>query len=249
MDVLSGGGAAAPQGVEAGQGFQWWTRGWALFMRQPGWWVVLGLVFSVLVILVSAVVPLLGALAAALVTPALVAGFMLAARKVQGGGTLEVGDLFAAFRGARLTPLLVLGALLAVAAAVLGFVAGALGLGAVFGVAAGGMAGSVGGVMAGVGAGMLGLLVSLLFGAVLGMVFWFAPALVVFRGVEPVPALKASFDASLKNIVPFLLYSIVYFVVAFVASIPFGLGWLVLVPVMLLTVYVSYEDVFGRWDA
>jgi hypothetical protein len=32
---------------------------------------------------------------------------------------------------------------------------------------------------------------------------------------------------------------------AVLASIPFGLGWLVLVPVLLLTVYVSYVDVFG----
>lgn len=249
MDVLSGGGAVAPQGVEAAQGFQWWARGWALFVRQPGWWVVLGLVFSLLVVVVSAVVPLLGGLAAALVTPALVAGFMLSARKVQAGGTLELADLFVAFRAPHLTPLIVLGALLAAAAFVLMLVVSTLGLGAVFGVAAGGAAGSVGGVMAGLGAGMLGLLMSLLFGAILGMLFWFASALVVFRGVAPADALKASFAASLKNVIPFLLYSVVYFVVAFVASIPFGLGWLVLVPVMLLTVYVSYEDVFGRWGA
>lgn len=31
-----------------------------------------------------------------------------------------------------------------------------------------------------------------------------------------------------------------------VASIPFGLGWVVLVPVVLLTVYVLYKDVFGE---
>jgi len=30
-----------------------------------------------------------------------------------------------------------------------------------------------------------------------------------------------------------------------VASIPFGLGWIVLGPVLLLTTYTSYKDVFG----
>jgi uncharacterized membrane protein len=39
---------------------------------------------------------------------------------------------------------------------------------------------------------------------------------------------------------------VIQLVLAVVASIPFGLGWLVLLPVMLLTVYVSYRDVFGE---
>jgi hypothetical protein len=45
--------------------------------------------------------------------------------------------------------------------------------------------------------------------------------------------------------VPFLLYGVIYIIAAIVASIPFGLGWIVLVSVLLLTVYVSYKRVFG----
>jgi uncharacterized membrane protein len=78
------------------------------------------------------------------------------------------------------------------------------------------------------------------------MAFWFAPALVVFHDVSPVDAVKASFAANLKNLMAFLLYGVVYLVAAIVASIPFGLGWLLLVPLSLLTVYASYKDVFGR---
>jgi len=66
----------------------------------------------------------------------------------------------------------------------------------------------------------------------------------VFRNMPPVDALKASITASLKNIMPFLVYGLIYIVAAIVASIPFGLGWVVLVPVLLLTAYVSYKDVF-----
>jgi len=77
------------------------------------------------------------------------------------------------------------------------------------------------------------------------MVIWFATALVVFRNVAPVEALKASFAASLKNAVPFLAYGVLYLVAAIVASIPFGLGWILLVPVLMLTMYVSYKDVFA----
>jgi uncharacterized membrane protein len=92
---------------------------------------------------------------------------------------------------------------------------------------------------------MFAMLIALVLGALVGMALWFAPGLVVFRGVAPVDAMRLSFDASLKNLVPFLLYGLIYIVASIVASIPFGLGWLVLGPLAMLTVYLSYKDVFG----
>jgi len=44
---------------------------------------------------------------------------------------------------------------------------------------------------------------------------------------------------------PFLVSGVLYLVAAIVASIPLGLGWIVLIPVMVLTVYASYEDIFS----
>ena len=92
---------------------------------------------------------------------------------------------------------------------------------------------------------MLALLAGLVLGMLLTMATWFAPALVVFERRAPVEAVKASFAASLKNVVAFLLWGIVYIVAAIVASIPFGLGWIVLAPLLMLTAYVSYQDIFG----
>ena len=233
-----------PRSVDAGRGISWWSEAWALFTKNAGMWIVLGLILLVILIVLS-VIPLLGSLAASLLVPVFVGGWMLAARKVETGGALEVGDLFAGFKD-KLTPLLVLGALVLVATLVIGAVVGALGFGAFMGMTMGGAQGSGGGMLAAMGAGMLALLVGLALGLVVAMAIWFAPALVVFRNVAPVDALKASVSASLKNIVPCLLYGIVYIVAAIIASIPFGLGWIVLVPVLLLTVYVSYKDVFGE---
>lgn len=235
------GGAGAPRAVEAGRGIAWWTDAWALFTKNAGMWVVLGLVLLV-VFVVLAFVPFVGALVSSLVAPVFIGSWLLAARKLEGGGALEVGDLFAGFQ-TKAKPLLVLGGLLLIATLVILAVAGMLGFGAVMGM--GGAQGSAGAMMAAGVAGMLVLLVGLALGLIVAMAFWFAPALVVFRDVEPIQALRASVAASLKNIVPFLLYSVIYFVAAIVASIPFGLGWIVLVPVLLLTVYVSYKDVFG----
>jgi hypothetical protein len=68
----------------------------------------------------------------------------------------------------------------------------------------------------------------------------------VFRNVAPLDALKISAAACLKNVVPFCLYGVIYLVAAIVASIAFGLGWIVLVPVVLLTQYVAYKDLFEQ---
>ena len=95
------------------------------------------------------------------------------------------------------------------------------------------------------GTGLLALLVGLALGLLLTMATWFAPALVVFRQLPPLEAVKASFAASLKNIVAFLLWGVIYIVAAIVASIPFGLGWIVVGPLVILTAYTSYQDVFG----
>lgn len=233
--------AARGRPLEAG--WAWWRSAWQRFMRQPGPWVLLGLLFMLVLLLASAV-PRLGGLLVALLAPVLVAGALQAARRAEAGHPVAVQDLFVAFGTAALSPLLVLGGVGCVATLVLTAAAAALGVGAVFGVALGGLAGSAGGVLGGLAAGLLSVVVLASVGTVLGMMFWFAPALVFFRGVAPLAALKLSFAASLRNWLPFLLYSLVYVVAAFLASILFGLGWLVLVPVMLLTVYVSSAEVF-----
>jgi len=229
--------------VDAGRGISWWSEAWALFMKNPGMWIVLALIMIVIFIALG-FIPFLGSLVSSLLFPAFAASWLLAARKVEGGGALELGDLFSGFKD-KLTPLLVLGAIVLVAGVVIALVAGALGFGAVMGMFLGGARHSPGAMMAALGTGMLALLVALVLGALVAMAMWFAPALVVFRNVAPVDALKASFSANLKNIVPFLLFGILYIIAAVIASIPVGLGWLVLAPVLMLTTYTSYQDVFG----
>lgn len=234
----------APRTVDGGRGIAWWGEGWALFTKAAVLWIVLA-VIVIIGLAVLGFIPLVGPLAVALLVPVFAGSWMLAAQKVEGGGTLEVGDLFTCFRGDKLTPLLVLGALLLAGTVVIGLVIGTLGVGAMFGVAAGSAHQSMGGMFAAMGAGMLAVLGGLVLGVLLTMATWFAPALVVFRNQPAVEAMKASFAASVKNIVPFLLWSLIYIVAAIVASIPFGLGWIVLVPVLMLTAYASYKDIFG----
>ena len=234
--------AVEARNVDPARAVAWWTEAWAMFMRNPGIWVAMGVVTLVVFIVLGAI-PVLGSLAAPLLAPVFAGGWMLAARKAEGGGNLEIADLFAAFKD-KAAPLVVLGALLLVGTLVIMLAAGALGFGAIMGAAGGGRHGA-GGMFAAMGAGLFALLVALALGALVAMVVWFGPALVVFRNVAPVDAARASFAACLKNVVTFLVYGVIYLIAAIVASIPFGLGWIVLIPVGSLTVYLSYKDVFG----
>jgi len=244
VDMDSTTTAPVPRGVDAGRGVNWWTDAWALFMKNPGMWLVLGLIFLIVCIVLSAI-PLLGGLATALLTPVFAGGWMLAARKQEGGTPIEVGDLFLGFKD-QLNPLLVLGALSLAASVVVFLVMGMLGFGAMLGLGMGAAHQSTAGVLAAAGAGLMSLLVGMALFVPIAMAFWFAPALVVFEGVAPVEAVKASFAACLRNIMPFLIYGVLGLVASIVATIPFGLGWLVLMPVIMLTAYLSYREVFAR---
>lgn len=227
----------------AERGLGWWADAWALFTKSALMWVALGLI-AIVGLGVLGVVPMLGPVAIALLSPALLGSWMLAARKVEGGGALEVADLFVGFQGERMGPLLLLGALVLAALVAVGVVAGVLGAGAALGMFIGGVRHSAGGMIAAMGMGFLVLAVCLVLGVLVSMALWFAPALVVFRRVAPLEAVKLSIAATLKNWRPFLVFGVLYIVASIVASIPFGLGWLVLAPVAMLAVYVSYRDVF-----
>jgi len=242
MAEINDGGVQA-RGVDAGRGINWWGEAWTLFQKNAGLWVVIALILLIGVVVLN-FIPFLGPLALTLLTPVITGSCLLAARKTEQGGALEISDLGLAFKE-HLNPLLVIGGLFLAANIVIMVVMGILGFGAVMGMGAGGAAHSAGGMMAAFGVAMLAILVGLALFVPVSMAIWFAPALVVFRGVAPVNALKASFAGCLRNIVPFLLYSIVFFVVAIVASIPFFLGWLVLIPLLVLTTYLAYRDIFG----
>jgi len=92
---------------------------------------------------------------------------------------------------------------------------------------------------------ILAVLVMTLFMIPLLMLFWFAPTLIVLHDdVGIIEAMKLSFLGCIRNILPFLIYGLVGFILMILASIPFGLGWLVLGPVLFGTIYASYKDIF-----
>lgn len=221
----------------AGSGWTWIVRGWQLFKAQPLMWFVVLIVF-ILVSVVVQIIPVIGPILGFLFGPALFAGIFIAARNVDQGAPLTVGVVFAGFRE-RLGSLVLLALvqlLLLVAAGALMWVA----LGAQLTLLAGGL--MTGQVALGAFAGVL-VAFLLLLGLFLATTY-FAVPLVALGGVGPVSAVTMSLIGCLKNILPFIVYAVGVIVLAIMASIPFLLGWILLLPVLMLSLYGAYRDIF-----
>jgi uncharacterized membrane protein len=76
------------------------------------------------------------------------------------------------------------------------------------------------------------------------MAYYYAATLVALDDAGVMEAVKGGFTGGFKNILPLLLYSIVMLVLFVVAAIPLLLGWLVMMPVAIASMYSSYRDVF-----
>lgn len=225
---IEGGRAVAP-----GQGWEWIASGWRTFKAQPGTWILLVLALGFMVIAVS-LIPFLGSLALPLLMPVFVAGLMLACDKLERDESIAFADLFAGFqRGTG--PLVLLGL---------------IGLGLTFAVAIPAMVilfvvGFSGG-FANITAGGVAVIVLVYIGLLLPvyMALWFGPPLVALQELPPTRAIAESFRGCLKNIVPFLVYSAVLFLLAILATLPLLLGWFVLGPVMIASIYAAFRDIY-----
>jgi uncharacterized membrane protein len=225
--------------VAAGNVFAWLKEGWALFVASPGPWIGLTIVL-VVCILGLHIVPVVGMLAANLLTPLLGAGILHACARGADGATPEISDLFAGFKH-NASDLLVVGLLYMAAMVIIVLVVVVIGGGSLAG---GLMMSNPIGIGLAFGGIIFTLLLALALSVPLFMALWFAPALVFFNNMSPREALKASFNACLKNSLPFLVYGLIVMVLMFFAALPVCLGFLVLVPVLSGSVYASYRDIF-----
>jgi uncharacterized membrane protein len=238
-------GAYVPggQGVAATRGWDWLTEAWDLFKAAPGMWIAMVVVFGV-IYMVLAFIPFIGSLISFLAGPLFGAGFVIGCRAIEDGHELEFRHLFEGF-SQRFGPLVAVGALyLACWIGIILVVAVVSGAGVVALLAGAGAGTGEAPSTAALGAILIGLLLAMALMVPVLMAIWFAPALVVFHDLGPIEAMKDSFTGCLRNVLPFLLYSVIWLVFAVLASIPLGLGWLVLGPMTAASVYTSYRDIY-----
>ncbi len=234
--------------ADAGRGWGWIVEGWQLFVKAPGVWIVILVIYLAISVVLS-LIPFVGPLAHALLSPVLVGGMLFGAAALARDETLEIAHLFQGFRDQeRMGPLVMLG-LISVAGYVLMalvlvmFVGGGMMMGAMMdGAGAGVPPEAMGGLF--VGAGLVALLIVMTIGLAIAMALFYGVPLVMLAGQNAWPAVQASVAACWINMLPLLVFGLIYLVLAVVAVIPFGLGLLVLGPVTACAVYASYREIF-----
>lgn len=235
--------------VGASHGWNWIRDGFALFKQSPVIWIALFFIY-LLIAGVLSIVPLLGPIIMNLLAPVFVAGFMLGCRALENNEELEINHLFIGFKQ-NTSQLVTVGGI---------YLAGLIVIaGAVFAATGGELMSALGAHshdiehagVAGAAAGGFTMIVALLGVAVLiplMMAYWFAPTLVVLHDLAAVDALKTSFYACLRNILPFTVYSLISLVLIVLAAMPLGLGLFVMIPTMTASLYASYKDIFQPMD-
>lgn len=206
----------------------WIAAGWEAFKRAPGPWMGILVVFF-LINLVAAFIPVVGSLAMTLLGPVFTFGWLLGARDLDAGKALTVGHLFAGFGDPARNSLIQLGAvqLLASAAAAL------LGVAAIGGMAPGQLS-----------VNPIALLVLLIVLAPLIAVFFFAAPLVGFDRQPVGAALRLSFNATFRNWLALLIWGLLAMVLMLLGALPFGLGLLVVAPLLAASYYRLYRTIF-----
>ena len=229
--------------VNALNGWMWIKQGYWLFRKNPLLWMSLAAI-GVIGMIGIAAIPVVGDPLATLLFPILLAGYMLGCHALAQGEELELAHLFAGFQQ-HAQQLVTLGGINLVGQLLILGVMKFTGGAALVDILMSGqqMDDPTALVQAMEGAGIALLLGITLF-TVLMMAMQFAPMLVIFGKMAPVPAMKASLRAFLRNMLALTVYGALLLPFALLASLPMMLGWLVLLPIVIASMYAIYRDLF-----
>jgi len=231
--------------LKIASGWLWIRQGIYLFKKSPVLWVVLTFMAITSLIAIGSI-PIVGDPLATLLFPVLFSGLLQGCHALENDEELELAHLFAGFK-MRTHQLVTLGGL------------NLIGQLSIFGVMmlTGGSE-LVGILMSGtqaqdpamitqatMGAGF-SIMIGLGLFTVLLMATQFAPMLVTFNKTAPFDALKISLRGCLNNVGPLSAYGLMMVLFGLAASMPMMLGWLILLPIMITSIYAAYRGIFSQ---
>ncbi|SFI77454.1 BPSS1780 family membrane protein [Nitrosomonas sp. Nm34] len=228
--------------VPGKQGLQWILSGFYMFRLSPFVWVLL--CFTLILIAATLeLLPVLGKFIFTLLSPVFMAGVMVGCKSLEQGDPLELGHLMVGFRK-NTVPLITLGGFYLIGQVLIIGVFMMIGGSELVDMLLYGKRfdeQELMGVMDNIlSASIAGLLLTI----PLMMAMWFAPLLVMFENMPPFIAIRKSFFACLKNIIPIQIYLIVLIILGVLAIIPYGIGLFIYIPTVFASIYVSYQDIF-----
>lgn len=240
------------QKMNAARGWIWIKQGYQLILRNPMFALFAAMLGAVLM-RTALLIPMIGPLLSLVVMPLLMVGYMRLCRALEEDERVEWSQLLAGF-GKQAGQLAALGGLL-----ILGTVASSLLMIAIGGKALGALLSALptftsqqmltDAILAAGSGVALALLTGFTLMFMLMMAFQYAPMLVYFNHQAPLAAMRAGLLGTLRNFIPYTVYSILMQLLALVLGmLPYGLGLIALLPLGLTSLYVSYRNIFPFKD-
>lgn len=234
-----------PRKNSLGSGWTWIVEGFRLFAKSPLFWIINIVIYMAIMMLLS-FIPLVS-LITAVITPVFTAGLMWGAAQVDNGEPMTASHLFEGFKK-NTGSLFAVGGLYLAGVVVAMIVAAAVAIGSgaidILGRVQPGEVSSAADQMELVQSMLLPALIYMALLLPLIMMVWFAPVLIIRHDLGAIEAMKLSFSGCLKNMLPYLFYGFIAIVLVVLGVIPFGLGLLVVVPVLTASIYTAYKAIF-----
>jgi len=225
--------------LNASRGAGWIAEAFKLFRQAPFPWIALCSAW-ILITLALIVVPLVGQAMANFLQPVFFASFAIAAYKQAAGEGVLMADLFAGFKR-NLRALVNLGVLILMAVLAIIFAMGLLGLPVTM---PQGDAATIDDYLKALEGKESILALTIVLILLVKSAVWFAPPLIAFHGMGALEAIRWSIYAAISNLGALIVYGAILFAIFFVAFIPWGLGLVVAIPVVAISSYTGYREVF-----
>ncbi len=231
--------------VSPAHGWQWIATAFALFRKNPLIWIILHLLMM-LIGFALGMLPVIGPSLFYLLTPLFLGGLMCAAKDLESGKKIEIAHLFRGFHH-NTSNLIAVGGVYMIGELVISGLMKYLGGAELAAVMEAGIEGiDPASVTPEVASRMLMvMMVGLTLFVPLIMATWFSPTRVMLDNQQPFAAMGESVRACLRNMPAFLIYGAWSVLLLIAALMPFGIGLALWIPVMVLSTYTSYRDVFA----
>ncbi|HUQ68780.1 MAG TPA: BPSS1780 family membrane protein [Planctomycetaceae bacterium] len=225
--------------VPAGRGAAWIGDAWRLLRAQPGMWAAL-LILLFVAYVVASMIPLLNFFTS-LLTPFVTAAIALAADEQRRTGTFDLKVMTRGFEKQPVSLLAVGG--MAILAGVVFLIILAIFLGSdIIGAMAGGSNPDPSTFLS--TKFWLAFLIGLAVVLPIGFATYLAPQLILLHDQPAITAMKMSLAGTVKNILPGLVFGVCAFLMMIVSMIPLFLGLLITMPILAITNYTVYRDIF-----
>ncbi|QXF33138.1 hypothetical protein CE143_08265 [Photorhabdus luminescens] len=231
------------QYLNSGEGIKWIGQSWWLVRNKLSMWILLGIIYCIITIAIQ-FIPFLGILYV-IFSSVFLGGIITMCEKQRATGQFKLGLLFSGFQK-NFASLLGVGAL-SFGIMFLGIITMLIISGSTMDqILLDSQDGEIPvdifeNDLSSLYLGAFVLIIFNIFGTALT---WFAPALIVIHNLKFGAALSMSLEAVEKNLLPGLLFFITLTVIFIISVMTLGLGFLISIPVFIVSYYSSYRSIF-----